>query len=136
MEILANASGSIGLGVYQVLIEIGHHQLLADEPVTLGGEDAGPDPYSLVLSGLISCTAITLKMYASRKNWPLENSEVTCRLFQPQPGAPPEIERSILLKGNLSEDQQQRLLQIANACPIHKLLSAGVLVHSRLRDSE
>jgi putative redox protein len=136
LEIIANASGSIGVRGYQVLIEIGPHQLLADEPVIMGGDDAGPDPYSLVLSGLISCTAITLKMYAARKNWPLENAVVSCRLFRPQPGAPPEIERVILLTGNLSEDQQQRLLQIANACPIHKLLSAGGLVHSRLRDSE
>ena len=135
MEILAEASGHPEGADFRTVVETGNHRLIIDEPLELLGGDTGPDPYSLVLAALISCTVITMKMYAAHKNWPLENAVVSCRLFRPQPGAPPEIERVILLKGNLDEDQQQRLLQIANACPVHKLLSAGVIVHSMLRDS-
>jgi putative redox protein len=132
LEILANASGSTGKSGYQVPIDIGPHQLLSDEPEALGGDDAGPDPYSLVLSGLVACTAITLKMYAARKGWPLENAEVHCRLIKTDAAMRPEIERSILLKGSLDDEQKQRLLQIANACPVHKLLSAENSIRSNL----
>ena len=132
MEILAEASGHPEGADFRTVVETGKHRLIIDEPLELLGGDTGPDPYSLVLAALISCTAITLKMYAGRKNWPLENAAVTCRLFRTQPGAPPEIERSIRLEGILDENQQERLLQIANACPVHKLLSVGTQIHSHL----
>jgi putative redox protein len=132
MEVLASASGSLTGPDYQVRIESGKHLFLADEPDHLLGADTGPDPYSLVLSGLVSCTAITLKMYASRKGWPLENAEVSCRLIKTDAAARPEIDRLISLKGDLSEEQRERLLQIANACPVHKMLTAENAVQSRL----
>ena len=123
MELLASVAGQLTGPDYQVKITGGKHTFLADEPLSLQGADSGPDPYSLVLAGLVSCTAITLKMYASRKGWPLQNAEVECRLTKADAAARPEIERIIVLKGELSEEQRQRLLQIANACPVHKMLS-------------
>lgn len=132
MEVLASASGGLTGPDYQVEIESGKHHFLADEPADLQGADTGPDPYSLVLAGLVSCTAITLKMYASRKGWPLENAKVECMLIKPEASSPPEIIRTISLKGDLSEEQKQRLLQIATACPVHKMLSRENAVHSSL----
>ena len=130
MELLASAEGRLTGPDYQVSLKSGKHQFLADEPLELQGADTGPDPYSLVLAGLIACTSITLKMYASRKDWPLENVHVECRLIRSTSGASPEIERHIALQGNLDEEQKQRLLQIANACPVHKLLVAGVQIRT------
>jgi putative redox protein len=132
MEVLASASGMLTGPDYQVSLKSGNHQFLADEPLELQGADTGPDPYSLVLSGLVSCTAITLKMYAARKGWPLENAEVSCRLLKADVAARPEIERLISLKGDLSEEQRERLLQIANACPVHKMLTAENAIQSRM----
>jgi putative redox protein len=132
MELLATASGHLDGADFRTLVASGKHNLVIDEPISLLGGDTGPDPYSLVLSALVSCTAITLKMYAGRKNWPLENVHVSCKLMREETGLQPKIERSIQLIGNLDDEQKQRLLQIANACPIHKLLSAGSGIHSHL----
>lgn len=132
MELLATASGNLDGADFRTIVACGKHKLVIDEPISLLGGDTGPDPYSLVLSALVSCTAITLKMYASRKNWPLENVHVSCKLMREDNGLLPKIERIIQLIGNLDEEQKQRLLQIANACPIHKLLSAGSEIHSHL----
>jgi putative redox protein len=131
MELLASASGHLTGPDYQVQITSGNHSFLADEPPAFQGADSGPDPYSLLLSALVSCTSITLKMYAARKEWPLEDAEVECRLTRADAAARPEIERLITLKGELNEEQKQRLLQIANACPVHKLLSAGMVITTR-----
>lgn len=110
------------------------HQWLADEPADLHGANAGPDPHRLLLSSLGACTAITLKMYAERKNWPLEGVEVALDFNpegEPAPGTS-RIRRRIALYGKLDEQQRERLLQIANACPIHKVLSGEVHIDSAL----
>lgn len=110
------------------------HQWLADEPADLHGTNAGPDPHRLLLSSLGACTAITLKMYAERKGWPLEGVEVALD-FNPDGTPPPgsnRISRRIALYGELSEEQRERLLQIANACPIHKVLSGEIHIDSVL----
>ncbi|WP_143306801.1 OsmC family protein [Chitinophaga vietnamensis] len=115
---------------YQVSVDAREHRWLADEPENAGGGNTGPQPGELLLSSLGACTAITLKMYANRKKWPLDDIEVTLRYNKAlkTPAAPNDtwIEREIHLRGDLNEEQRNRLLEIAEQCPIHKLLSNPV----------
>lgn len=110
------------------------HQWLGDEPGEAGGADRGPAPHQLLLSSLGACTAITLRMYAERKGWPLAGVTVELQ-FNPD-GEPPaggsDIRRRITLNGPLSEAQRERLLEIANKCPLHKVLSGEVRIASSL----
>lgn len=118
---------------YQVRLSDGLHDWLADEPATAGGGDSGPGPSDLVLSGLGACTAITLIMFASRKQWPLQGVDVTLDLAK---GATPadgsRITRQIRLTGPLDDASRDRLLQVANACPVHKLLSNPIHIDTTL----
>jgi len=119
-------------------IRAGSHLLIADEPVEYGGEDAGLDPYSLLLSALGACTAMTVQMYARRKEWPLEKIEVRltnrrihaedCQECQTKEGHITRIERHITLTGPLDEEQRARLLEIAQRCPVHRTLSSEVSI--------
>ena len=112
--------------------DLGHHWL-ADEPAETGGGDTGPSPHRLLLSALGACTAITLQMYAARKQWPLRRVGVDLQ-FNPEgtPASGNDITRVITLQGDLTDEQRERLLQIANACPIHKVLTGEVRIASSL----
>lgn len=120
---------------YTVTLKGGEHQWLADEPTGLGGADAGPTPTQLLLSSLGACTAITLKMYAGRKEWPLEKVDIELTLNPDgKPASGTDIQRTLHLHGALDDSQKERLLQIANACPVHKLLTGEVRIHSALQE--
>lgn len=116
---------------YATQLVVGHHHLVADEPVDLGGGDTGPAPDELVLGALGACTAITLRMYAERKQWPLESVEVSLD-YESRTKEKAVIRRTVHLTGPLDEEQRQRLLQIANACPVHRILTGAVEVPTSL----
>lgn len=112
------------------------HVWHADEPVNDGGADSAPNPMQLMLSALGACTAITLHMYAGRKQWPLSHVDVDLQLNpDDKPADANQITRSITLHGELDDEQRQRLLQIANACPVHKLLEGKVSIPTALTEA-
>jgi putative redox protein len=128
----------------QQTVQIGPHGFLADEPRSLGGDDSGPTPYDLVLAGLGACTSMTLRMYANHKGWPLEGVSVAmthrkvhardCEECETKTGKLDDIDRTIRLEGELDDEQRERLLQIADRCPVHRTLHSEVRVRSRLAD--
>ncbi|SAL49595.1 OsmC family protein [Caballeronia terrestris] len=121
---------TIGSTDFQVQLDDGMHKWLADEPESLGGRDTGPAPASLLLSSLGACTSITLKMYAKRKDWPLDAVRVVLSMTTGAEGT--AIDRNIVLSGALTAEQRERLLQIANACPVHKILTGAIRIESRI----
>ncbi|UXP33402.1 bifunctional alpha/beta hydrolase/OsmC family protein [Reichenbachiella agarivorans] len=126
---------------YVTEILAGQHALRADEPLDLGGQNFGPSPYDLLLSSLGACTAMTLRMYADRKGWNLEQVDVhlnhktdfpvACESCDPKVKVD-HISREIEIHGNLDEAQRQKLLEIANKCPIHKTLHNHVELKTSL----
>lgn len=100
----------------------GKHRIMGDEPTDIGGQDQGLSPYDLVIAGLALCKAATMRMYAQRKGWETGDIQVDIDLEIAKDAAPKFITR-ISLTGNLDAEQQQRLLQIADKCPTHKLLT-------------
>lgn len=109
------------------------HTWHADEPAANGGADTAPTPMQIMLSALGACTAITLQMFASRKQWPLTHVDVDLKLNpEGKPADGNQITRSITLHGELDDEQRQRLLQVANACPVHKLLEGKIEIPTSL----
>ena len=121
--------GSAGGKLAQDVV-IAAHRLRADEEPANGGEDTGPAPHELLLAALGSCTAITLKVYADRKGWPLRDAKVT--LTGGKVDGQFAITRRITLVGELDAEQRQRLLEIADKCPVHRTLESEIEVVSRL----
>jgi uncharacterized OsmC-like protein len=123
-------------------MEAGGHTVIADEPENLGGTDAGPNPYDYLLASLGGCTAMTLRMYADRKGWPLESVTVRlsqdrihakdCEECETEEGRIDRIEREVELEGPLDEKQRRRLLEIADMCPVHRTLKGEVLIENSL----
>ncbi|MGM0677457.1 bifunctional alpha/beta hydrolase/OsmC family protein [Ectothiorhodospira marina] len=133
-----------GVGPYAQTVEIGPHRITADEPESTGGKDQGPAPYEFLMAGLGACTSMTLRMYAQRKELPLEHVSVRLRHRKVEeenedggkPAQRDQFEREITLDGDLTDDQRRRLLQIADRCPVHRTLESTVRIQTRLGDEE
>lgn len=113
-----------GAGRFQVLATTGEHQLLVDEPVSYGGLDSGPSPFALLCAALGSCTVITMRFYADRKGWTLGPFSARVTHNKGSPEARDKFER-VLDLGDVTPEQRERLLQIANRCPVHLLIERG-----------
>ena len=109
-------------------IEVGGHRILSDEEVEKGGEDTGATPHELLLAALGSCTAMTLKVYAARKGWPLGDVKVTLNAAN-RDGAY-VITRQVSIQGDLDTEQRQRLLEIADKCPVHRTLTGEITINT------
>ncbi len=144
---LKAASGTVvvqetGEGKFTQRIAAGAHQLRADEPESVGGDDSGPGPYDLVLAGLGACTSMTLRLYAERKGWPLSRVTVTlthdkihaedCADCETKSGRLDRIERRLSIEGEIDDEQRARLLDIAIKCPVQRTLESEVVVTTRL----
>lgn len=123
-------TASIASTAYRTEIRNGRHELTADEPLNLGGGDAGPTPDELLEAALASCTAITLRMYANRKEWPVTEINVAVSLERKEDKT--IFTRNIQVEGTLDEVQKERLLQIAKACPVSKTLSGPIDINTQI----
>lgn len=132
-----------GSGTFTSEVQAGAHRWLVDEPVSVGGDDAGPNPYDLLNAALGACTAMTLRMYARQKSLPLDRVRVRmrhskihasdCENCETTSGRIDRIEREIELEGSLDEAQRRRLLEIADKCPVHRTLHGEVDVATRMK---
>lgn len=125
---MAHGTARIGKDRYRTEINVSGHDLIGDEGPGLGGKNAGPAPYDFLLAGLGACTAITLRMYADRKQWPLESVEVALKLTSKE-GL--RIDRVLTIAG-LDDEQMARLADIAERTPVTLTLKGGLPIDTRL----
>ena len=130
--LIASAHLESGEPPHRQSIRVGHHTIVADEGPSNGGADAGPSPFGLVLSGLIACTSITLRMYADRKGWTLGQVRVDARMFREAGGDGRRIERIIRCEAPLTDEQKRRLGEIADKTPVTRALVQGIPIATTL----
>ena len=113
-------------------VQVRDHQLTVDEPLNVGGDDAGPDPQELLAVSLASCTAITMEMYAARKGWDIGHVEVAVEYSPSERGCPTKFQLVMRLPDDLPEEQVERLRVIAAKCPVHRVLDGEVMFAERV----
>ena len=123
-------------------IEIGSHELYADEPVSFGGTESGPSPYDLLLAALGSCTSMTIGFYARKRSWPLEKIIVSlrhsrihaadCEDCETKEGKIDRIDLDIQLTGSLTDEQRAKLIEAAGKCPVHQTLTSEINIRTRV----
>jgi putative redox protein len=131
-------------GKFQQTVTVGPHQLLADEPAAAGGDDTGLAPYDFLLAGLGACTSMTMRLYADRKSLPLERTTVTlrhskihaedCAECETKGGMLDQIDRVIAMEGPLDAEQRQKLMEIADKCPVHRTLTSEIRILTSAAD--
>jgi len=131
---MARATATTRAENYRTEIQSGRHALLADEPIDRGGADAGATPSGLLAAALASCTAITLRMYAERKQWPLQAVRVDADLYRTADKTP-AIRRVLVLEGTLTEDQRRRLADVAERTPVTLMLKTGLQITTTLSEA-
>ncbi len=129
MKATAHRTASTGLAHR---IETRGHQLIADEPAEQGGEDRGPTPQELLAASLAACTAITIEMYAKRKEWEIGDVEVDCEYEQSERGSPTVFKLTLRLPDRLSREQVERIEAIAAKCPVHRTLEGETSFEQRV----
>ena len=127
---MAHAKATIGTTNYQTAIVTGHHRLTADEGPALGGKDIGPGPYELLTSALAACTAITLRMYAERKQWPV--TAVHVDIHYVRAGDKQHIDRVLTIEGAVDDEQKKRMADIAERTPVTLTLKGGLPIKTTL----
>lgn len=130
-----------GRGKFQNEVRIGRHRLIADEPENVGGLDSGPGPYDFLLAGLGACTAMTIRLYADKKGWPLQRVQVgldhdkvhaqDCADCETREGRVDEITRTLTLEGDLDAEQRARIFEIADKCPVHRTLHSEIKIRTK-----
>jgi putative redox protein len=122
--------GKIGTIKYRASVQWRNGQLIADEPVSLGGTDSGPDPYTLLLSSIASCTLITLRMYIDRKQWNVPEINVNVNMYREEVKGKmiTTIDQDLIFPGEIEEDQKTRLIEISKHCPIAKILEGEIKI--------
>jgi putative redox protein len=135
-----------GVGKFQQTIRAGRHSLVADEPVDVGGLDSGPGPYDLLLAALGACTSMTLRLYADRKQLPLERTSVKlthsrihaadCETCETKEGMLDRIDKDITVEGPLDADARARLLEIAEKCPVNRTLKSEIDIRGTIQAAE
>ena len=137
-------AGETGTGQFMHEVRAGRHVWTADEPTSVGGDDAGPGPFEMLLAALASCVSMTLRMYAERKQWPVEQIGVVA--FRERVSVEPDDDSGIPVRvdqitcevelvGNFTAEQCERMRQIADRCPVHRTLEGGIRMVTRLTES-
>lgn len=136
---------AVSLENFKVEIDSGAHRFISDEPAGAGGNDAGPDPYALLLGGLAACKIITVQLYARRKGWPLTRVEASLSIHKEYARDCEEcvsegnakidiIDCELLFHGDLSAEQKARLKEISERCPVHRTLTTETVIRTRMKE--
>lgn len=126
------ATARRGNGGYTHRIEVGGHQVTADEPTEHGGANEGPSPQELLAASIASCTAVTMEMYANRKGWDIGQIEVDCEYERAEPGSPTYFNLVLRLPDSLTEEQVTALQRIAGKCPVHRAFDGESVFEDRV----